>query len=76
MIESRKAIRYSRKSFERELNIIAERDNNGKLHISRAASRIAHDLRKVSRSPNRRIDLQTITESVRVIMMSADFSKH
>lgn len=76
MFSSRKGNRDSRQDFERELNILVEAVNSGKMNFARGTERGTSDLLKVRRSPNYRFDLNTITEMVRTLAMSSNFPRH
>lgn len=73
MFESRKGNRDSRIDFERELSILGENLENGRIKISTHMKKSAHDLTKVKYTPNRRVDLNTISEMVRTLAMSGNF---
>lgn len=73
MFESRKGNRDSRTDFEREINILGENLMNGKMVISESVS--VKDLKNVRYSPNKRVNLNTITEMVRTMAMSFNFDK-
>ncbi|QCX53636.1 hypothetical protein [Elizabethkingia sp. JS20170427COW] len=73
MFESRKGNRDSRIDFERELSILGENLENGRIKISTHMKKNAHDLTKVRYTPNRRVDLNTISEMVRTLAMSVNF---
>ncbi|AZB22144.1 hypothetical protein EG338_08735 [Kaistella haifensis] len=76
MFESRKGNRDSRIDFERELNILVENVRSGKVTFSPETKGIVKDLVKVRSSPNKRFDLNTISEIVRAMAMSARFPRH
>lgn len=75
MFESGKNNRNSRQDFERELHILGENIQNGRISFSSAVKKSVKDLTKVRKSPNKRIDLNTITEMVRSIAMSVNFRR-
>jgi hypothetical protein len=75
MFESRKGNRDSRVDFERDLRILEENLKNGRIKFSPSTKKHANDLLKVRHSPNRRIDLNTISEIVRTFAMSANFNR-
>ena len=74
MFESRKGNRDSRLDFERELNMLGENLMNGRMFFSQSTKKSAEDLKKVRYSPNKRVNLNTITEIVRTLAMSANFN--
>lgn len=76
MFNSRKGNRDSRKDFERDLNILAEAVKSGKMTFARGTEGSTDDLLKVRSSPNKRFDLNTITEMVRTLAMSSNFPRH
>lgn len=76
MFSSRRGNRDSRQDFERELNILVEAVRSGKMVFARGMERSTHDLLKVRSSPNKRFDLNTITEMVRTLAMSSNFPRH
>lgn len=76
MFNSRKGNRDSRQDFERELNILVEAVNSGKMNFAKGMERSTHDLLKVRSSPNKRFDLNTITEIIRTLAMSSNFPGH
>ncbi|MGV0757610.1 hypothetical protein ACTS95_10325 [Empedobacter brevis] len=73
MFKSRKGNRDSRKDFERELNILGENLQNGRIIFSVHMKKSGEHLRKVRYTPNKRVDLNTISEIVRTLAMSANF---
>lgn len=73
MFESRKGNRDSRLDFEREINILGENLMNGRLVISESLKSVK-DLKNVRYSPNKRVNLNTITEMVRTLAMSINFN--
>ncbi|WP_339887135.1 hypothetical protein [uncultured Flavobacterium sp.] len=73
MFESRKGNRDSRLDFEREINILGENLMNGRLVISESMKSVK-DLKNVRYSPNKRVNLNTITEMVRTLAMSINFN--
>lgn len=73
MFESRKGNRDSRADFEIELSILGENLENGRIKISTHMKKSTHDLTKVRYAPNRRVDLNTISEMVRTLAMSVNF---
>lgn len=73
MFESRKGNRDSRRDFERELNILGENIQNGKIKFSMQMKNSTDDLAKVRYSPNKRVNLNTISEIVRTLAMSVNF---
>jgi hypothetical protein len=73
MFESRKGNRDSRADFERELNILGENLRNGKMFFTEGTRKSTRDLTKVRYSPNKRVNLNTITEMVRTLAMSVNF---
>ena len=74
MFDSRKGNRDSRTDFEREINILGENLMNGRLVISESMKSIK-DLKNLRYSPNKRVNLNTITEMVRTMAMSVNFNK-
>lgn len=74
MFESRKGNRDSRLDFEREINILGENLMNGRMFFSESTKKSTEDLTKVRYSPNKRVNLNTITEMVRTLAMSANFN--
>jgi len=74
MFESRKGNRDSRSDFEREINILGENLRNGRLVISESMKSVK-DLKNLRYSPNKRVNLNTITEMVRTMAMSVNFNK-
>ncbi|PWJ97895.1 hypothetical protein BC749_106306 [Flavobacterium araucananum] len=75
MFESRKGNRDSRADFERELNILGENLRNGKMFFTEGTRKSTRDLTKVRYSPNKRVNLNTITEMVRTLAMSVNFDR-
>lgn len=75
MFESRKGNRDCRKDFERDINILRENIENGLIKISSHMKKTADDLVKVRHSPNKRVDLNTISEMVRTLAMSVNFNR-
>ena len=75
MFESRKGNRDSRTDFEREINILGENIMNGKMHFSEGSKKSVQDLKNIRYSPNKRVDLNTITEMVRTMAMSVNFKR-
>ena len=73
MFESKKGNRDSRLDFEREINILGENLMNGRLVISESMKSVK-DLKNVRYSPNKRVNLNTITEMVRTLAMSINFN--
>jgi len=73
MFESRKGNRDSRLDFEREINILGENLMNDRLVISESMKSVK-DLKNVRYSPNKRVNLNTITEMVRTLAMSINFN--
>jgi len=73
MFESKKGNRDSRTDFERELSILGENLENGRIKFSMHMKKSTHDLTKVRYAPNRRVDLNTISEMVRTLAMSVNF---
>ncbi len=73
MFESKKGNRDSRTDFEREINILGENLMNGRLVISESMKSVK-DLKNVRYSPNKRVNLDTITEMVRTMAMSVNFN--
>jgi hypothetical protein len=73
MFESRKGNRDSRFDFEREINMLGENLMNGRLVISESMKSVK-DLKNVRYSPNKRVNLNTITEMVRTLAMSINFN--
>lgn len=73
MFKSRKGYRDSRKDFERELNILGENLQNGRIVFTEDSKKSTEDLEKVGYTPNERFDLNTISEMVRTIAMSVNF---
>lgn len=73
MFESRKDNRDSRLDFEREINILGENLMNGRLVVSESMKSVK-DLKNVRYSPNKRVNLNTITEMVRTLAMSINFN--
>lgn len=74
MFDSRKGNRDSRTDFEREINILGENLMNGRLIISESMKSVK-DLKNLRYSPNKRVNLNTITEMVRTMAMSVNFNK-
>lgn len=75
MFESGKNSRDSRYDFERELNLLSENIINERISFSHSVKRSVRDLSKVRYSSNKRVDLNTITETVRSIAMSVNFRR-
>lgn len=75
MFESRKGNRDSRVDFERDLRILEENLKKGRMKFSIGTKKHANDLLKMRHSPNRRIDLNTVSEIVRTFAMSANFNR-
>ncbi len=69
MIENKKNYRDSRYEFERELNIFHEVLANKKVHFTKNSYKTIDGIKKVRYSPNKRINLNTINELVRVSAM-------
>ncbi|WP_392471525.1 hypothetical protein ACF3OC_09555 [Sphingobacterium cellulitidis] len=74
MFESRKGNRDSRADFERELSILGENLENGRIKFSIHMKKSTQDLTNLRYAPNRRVDLNTISEMVRTLAMSVNFS--
>ena len=74
MFESRKGNRDSRLGFEREINILGENLMNGRISFSKSTKKSTEDLKKVRFSPNKRVNLNTISEMVRTLAMSVNFN--
>lgn len=74
MFESRKGNRDSRVDFEREINVLGENLMNGRLVISESM-RSTKDLKNIRYSPNKRVNLSTITEMIRTLAMSINFDR-
>lgn len=74
MFKSRKGNRDSRLDFEREINILGENLMNGRMFFSESTKKSTEDLTKVRYSPNKRVNLNTITEMVRTLAMSVYFN--
>lgn len=74
MFESRKSNRDSRLDFEREINILGENLMNGRISFSESTKKSTEDLKKVRFSPNKRVNLNTISEMVRTLAMSVNFN--
>ena len=75
-MESRKNYRDSRLEFERDLNLLAELVNNGKMRISSHLKNSTHGIDKVRYSPNKRMNLNTVNEMVRNMAMMAGQQPH
>lgn len=75
MFESRKGNRDSRAEFEREMNILGVNLERDRIKFSINTKKSIEDLKKVRYSPNRRFDLNTISEMVRTVAMSVNFAK-
>lgn len=73
MFESRKGNRDSRADFERELSVLGENLENGRIKFSIHMKKSTQDLTKVRYTPNKRIDLNTVSEMVRTLAMSVNF---
>ena len=71
MFESRKSHRDTRVEFERELNILLEMLNSGKMKLTRGMQS-EESLRSARYAPNNRIDLLTIDSSIRSMAMMVD----
>lgn len=74
MFESRKGNRGSRIDFEKDLNILGENLLNERITFSNEIKKGPEDLTKVRYSPNRRVNLNTITEMVRSLAMIHNFN--
>jgi len=74
MFESRKGNRGSRVDFERDLNILGENLLNARITFSHEIKKGPEDLTKVRYSPNKRVNLNTITEMVRSLAMIHNFT--
>jgi len=68
MFEPRTDSYVSRKSFERNAFIIAEKIHAGTIHFNKEMSHLFTGLSRVRELPNKRINLLTIDESVRSVM--------
>lgn len=73
MFESRKRDRDTRIGFEREINILFERLMNRQMFFAKGMEN-EKDLKNVRYSPNKRVNLDTITEMVRTTAMSVNFN--
>ena len=58
----------SRKDFERNAFILAERINNGTIHFNKGMNHLFTGLTRARKLPNERLNLLTIDESVRSVM--------
>jgi len=68
MFEPRTASYDSRKSFERNAFILAEKIHDGTIKFNKGMDRLFTGLTSVRELPNKRINLLTIDESVRSMM--------
>lgn len=68
MFEPRTDSYDSRKSFERNACMLAEKIHAGKIHFNKELNHLVTGLTRVRELPNRRINLLTIDESVRSLM--------
>lgn len=59
----------NRYEFERRCHLLAEALNNQKIYFSTETPRTVESIKKVRFSPNRRIDLLTIDESLRALFV-------
>lgn len=62
----------NRYEFERRCHLLAEALNNQKIYFSTKTVRAIESIKEVRFSPNRRIDLITINESLRSILIMLD----
>jgi hypothetical protein len=68
MFEPRTDSYDSRKSFERNAFMLAEKIHAGKIQFNKELNHLVTGLTRVRELPNRRINLLTIDESVRSLM--------
>ena len=69
MVESRKNYRDSRFQFEQDINHLIESIRNGKMILPKSFVESKHGIFQLRYSPNKRLDLNTINESVRAMAM-------
>lgn len=70
MFKPRGSFNDSRYEFEQKLNMLAEKIINKKISFSCQTMKSTGGIKKVRKSPNGRIDLNTVDESVRLMANS------
>ncbi len=69
MFESRKSYRDSRLDFERDINHLIESIRSGSVNVPKSFVESNHGIFNLRLSPNKRLDLNTVDESVRTMAM-------
>lgn len=72
MYESKRSYRETRADFERHLHLLGEVLREGKIKFTMQSIRATEGITKVRYAPNRRVNLHTVNEMVRVTAMMVD----
>lgn len=76
MVESRKNYRYSRRAFERHINLLIESILSRKMIIPKGYMKSDEGVFRIKYSSNKRINLNTIDESARTMAMRPAMEKY